>query len=527
MTFEEFSEKLKKLAVHYRNSNLLEDKELQAYSQYLDSGDKATKYTLNNNEVSDNPIRSYSVYESDSDFLNNKLINISNTQKVYIKTNNDLYLKSSDDGILSLESNDNLENTFKWTIKIDKIDNKNTNSVQIYDFKEKKIKVAQNKHIQCQKSFSSRFTQWKLKKYNKYFVLESFKYKNYHIDSSNISKLVYDIPESSKWIIIPINQSSIKKKPDVITGDDEKKLNILETNFKSSLEKINNYNLTLSYLEQIITKTNQLNIQIILDNAQETTLNNKLDNTTDLYTVVKTELEKLEDILKNNKAQIKKYVQSINSLKDKKKSESNKTLIQKSITMLEKILNDSKKKIPDLERKIEEKKEELSKYKPKEISSSYNNNLKQQEEQVKQKEQLLKILKTKKNMQIDSIKQEVENLKNQELDVLKNIKSDIEKMHKITDIQLKNKESEYNSSKIENEIELSKYDENIDNELDYKIDKIREDKDILNNNIEYLIKSDKYFNTKKNTLLIFISLLSLVGVCILISLFINIYISLN
>ena len=524
MTFEEFSEKLKQLAVHYRNSNLLEDKELQAYSQYLDSGDKEIKSTFNNNKVSDNPIKSYSVYENDSDFLNNKLINISNTQKVYIKTNNDLYLKSSDNGLLSLESNDNLDNTFKWTIKID---NKNTNSVQIYDLNDKKIKVDQNKHIQCQKSFSSRFTKWKLKKYNKYFALESFKYKNYHIDSSNISKLVYDIPESSKWIIIPINQSSIEKKPDIITSDDEKKLKILETNFKSSLEKINNYNLTLSYLEQIITNTNQLDIQIIPNNTLETTLNNKIDDTTDLYTIVNTELKKLENILKNNKEQIKKYIQGINILKNKIKSESNKILIQKSITLLEKSLNDSKKKIPDLEKKIQQKKEELSKYKPKEISNSYNNNLKQQEEQVKQKEQLLETLKTKKNMKIESIIQEVKNLKNKELNVLKNIKLEIETMHKTKDRQLKYKESEYNSSKLENQIELTKYDENIDNELDKKIDEIREDKDILNNNIEYLIESDKYFNTKKNTLLIFISLLSLVGVCILISLFINIYRSFN
>ena len=112
---------------------------------------------------------------------------------------------------------------------------------------------------------------------------------------------------------------------------------------------------------------------------------------------------------------------------------------------------------------------------------------------------------------------------------MKPIKTKLDILYNNKGINLRSKESEYESSRLKSEIEISKYSENIniDNHLDYKIDNIREKKEILNNNIEYLIENDKYLTTKKKMLLIFISLLCLVGVCVLISLFINIYRSFN
>ena len=115
MPFEELTTKLKKLAIYYRDTEkILEDEDVQKYSKELESGEKLQYYKdVETSESKHSKDITHSVYESDSEFLNNKLLNLSKIQIVYIKTINNLYLKSSDKGQLFLESNDNLDNTFK------------------------------------------------------------------------------------------------------------------------------------------------------------------------------------------------------------------------------------------------------------------------------------------------------------------------------------------------------------------------------------------------------------------------------
>lgn len=522
MTFEELTTKLKKLAINYRDNNILEDEDVQKYSEELESGEKIQYYkdveTLESKHSKD---ITHSVYESDSEFLNNKLLNLSKIQIVYIKTINNLYLKSSDKGQLSLESNDNLDNTFKWTIKTDSV---NSNSIEIYDYNNKKIKVDLNKKIKCIDGISSRFSRWKIKKHNKYFVLESFKFKNHHIDASNISNLEYEIQETSKWIITPI-QKAESKKTVTIDNSDEKELRILEDSFNISLGKINNYNLTVSYLEEMIFQLEKLNTKNYQNDDDDDNNSNELNNSYNEYETVQNKIQKEKTKLKNMENDKKDIIKNMNKIKEKEKSVNKKTLIQmnKVKKIYQKSLDEINfKKIPKIKRDIGDLEEQLNQMKKNtNMPTDYNNK--------NQKQSKLDNYKNEKISKINSIIQEIENSKSIEIEKLKPIKTKLDILYNNKGINLRNKESEYESSRLKSEIEISKYSENIniDNDLDEKIDNIREKKEILNNNIEYLIENDKYLNTKKNMLLIFISLLCLVGVCVLISLFINIYTSFN
>ena len=525
MTFEELTTKLKKLAIYYRdNEKILEDEDVQKYSKELESGEKLQYYKdVETSESKHSKDITHSVYESDSEFLNNKLLNLSKIQIVYIKTINNLYLKSSDKGQLSLESNDNLDNTFKWTIKTDGV---NSNSIEIYDYNNKKIKVDLNKKIKCVDGISSRFSRWKIKKHNKYFVLESFKFKNHHIDASNISNLEYEIQETSKWIITPIQKAESKKTVTIDTSD-EKELRILEDSFNMSLGKINNYNLTVSYLEEMIFQLEKLNTKNYQNDDDDDNNNNsnELNNSYNEYEIVQNKIQKENTKLKNIEKIKKDIIKKMNKMKEKEKSVNKKTLIQlnKVKKIYQKSLDEINfKKIPKIKRDIGDLEEQLNQMKKNiNIPTDYNNE--------NQKQSKLDNYKNEKISKINSIIQEIENSKKTEIEKLKPVKTKIDSLYNNKEINLINKESEYESSRLKSEIEISKYSENIkiDIDLDEKIDKNIENKEILNNNIEYLIENNKYLNTKKNMLLIFISLLCLVGVCVLISLFINIYTSFN
>ena len=511
MTFEELTTKLKKLAINYRDNNILEDEDVQKYSKELESGEKIQYYKdVEISESKHSKDITHSVYESDSEFLNNKLLNLSKIQIVYIKTINNLYLKSSEDGILSLESYDNLDKKIKWIIKMDGV---NSNSIEIYDYNNKKIKVDLNKKIKCVDGISSRFSRWKIKKHNKYFVLESFKFKNHHIDASNISNLEYEIQETSKWVITPIQRAESKKTVS-IDNPDEKELIKLEESFNMSLDKINNYNLTVSYLEEMILQLEQLNME---DYKQDDNNSNHSNNE---YDTIQNKIQKEEINLENIEKIKKDIIEIMNTMKEKEKSV---TKLTKSKKIYEKSLSKiNLTTIPKIKMKIEHLKEQLNQMKENiNIRTDYDNENPQQSK--------LDNYKNEKISKINLIIQEIKNSKKTEIEKLKPIKTKLAILYNNKRINLRNKESEYESSRLKSEIEISKYSENtnIDNDLDEKIDNIREKKEILNNNIEYLIENDKYLTTKKNMLLIFINLLCLVGTCVLISLFINIYTSIN
>ena len=195
MTTDEFSEKLKKLALFYRNNNVLDDKKLKSLDRYFEIGDESKFYTSTNNSDSEygNKI-SHSVYDSEKNFLNDKILDYNN-KSFYIKTTNDLYLKSSDNGELFIDKLENLDSSFEWKVNMNTKGYKsNSNSVEIRDYQNKKLKVDIDKKVKCIKQEeSSRFTKWKIINYDNFFLLETLKFKDFYLDASNISFLVSDI----------------------------------------------------------------------------------------------------------------------------------------------------------------------------------------------------------------------------------------------------------------------------------------------------------------------------------------------
>lgn len=569
MTVDDFNKKLQKLTESYRKIQMLDDNSVNGMSEYLKSGDKAQFYKSKESSNSDygNKI-SHSVYESNSNFLNKKILDLKEEQIVYIKTTNDIYLKSSDDGVLSLEKLENLDKTFEWKIKMNtKGYEGSSNSIEIFDFKDKKIKVDSNKKINSIKQEeSSRFTKWKIKKFDKYFLLESFKHKDYHIDASNISTLNYDIKETSKWNIVPIFELGVTKNMyDDITINDRKTIDTTKIEIDKIVKELKNTYLILQYLEVVKSKgtarydmyiqkyINNYNIYelrqknekaietLIQKKREEVSLNNskiselktklkeyKIDDEIDKY---KEAIQKLKDDVKKKKSELR----SMNWYTSKETTEKKINALLLSVETQNTKTNEIKTKIETLTNQKTSTNTEIQTLKKKinEINEDYNSKI----------FDLRNINIYKKN--IATIKERLNNsnFKNDFIDKIDNLiniyerskekyRNDLNKIYvKIDDLYtekdflMRQKKNDYDSSFLKNKRIVMNFEKNIDNDkqFDSEINKINENKIILKNNIEYLKETDKYLNRKKYMLFGFACLLFIVGIAVIISFFINIY----
>lgn len=251
-TYENIKNKIEKELEQLNESGIISTDEKISLSGNLVSYDKKQNYI----DVSEPPTsneRSHSLYGKENDYLNKKLIN-SESGKVYIKTENNLYLKNKEDGEVELINKENIENEddITWTIL-----GSNSNYVRfankhgIYLRAYNNLTVKTPVLINGKDDTETNSNLWKLIKKDNVYLLENSFYKNNLLD--NTLKISESETDSKRWILesIPLNLNIYY--PLITTNYIKDKEKIINTYIKYKNKIIDN-KILIIYLDKLKKK---------------------------------------------------------------------------------------------------------------------------------------------------------------------------------------------------------------------------------------------------------------------------------
>jgi hypothetical protein len=244
-------DKVDKIVSNYHSNGIITDEEKKNLSTLFITSDSNQSYYDVGNPQTSNEV-SYALYDRESNYLNEPLLS-KNTENVYIKTDNNLYLESKEDGQLNLTSFETLENKKNaiWSI----INSDNSNFVRITNYQDTFLKVTprgivENPQIDNDDNsldIEGIHNSWKLIKLDNEgkFFIESNKYKYKRIEASLPIKVTRGNTEAHKWIIEPIIIQDIS-----INDDEINKLTVEKIDLIDKYSLIVNKNVeTLIFLE--------------------------------------------------------------------------------------------------------------------------------------------------------------------------------------------------------------------------------------------------------------------------------------
>lgn len=370
-----------------------------------------------------------------------------------------------------------------------------------------------------------------------------------------------------------IDTSRIKNKVNnKITNDDQNIIKKKEEEFNKIIEELENTYLVLKYLNDVKSKGNEKYNEYTKKYINAYDINKFMRNKEkEIQLIQEKKKNQIDNIINNGLPD--KNIESLNKLLDKKHQnqvKKNKQKFEKNIETLQKNIDKQKTKfkflkekdnliatmIDDLLKVVEEQQINLPKIQEAQINlnqmekkrkkninilekeiSKINNDVDMQSSALRDTyiydENLKKIKNRLLNNNLQSnfnnkIDEKINIYKN-ELDEIKIIINilykEIEKYYVKNENIMKIKNNDYNSMFSKNKKILINFEKDIHNDhyFNSQISKINENREILKHNIEYLKENNSYINKKKNIIFIFGCLLFIVGIAVIISFFINIY----
>ena len=206
--------------------------------------------------------KSFSVYNSETSSLNKAILPVNPSKMYYIKTANNLFLESREDGSVGLVSLENIENvnSIKWKI----INKDNSDFIRIVNYKDSYLRTTLSGKVNVRLLNEGEFdveglhNSWriiKLDKENKY-IIESNKLKGKRLDASIPLKVSEGIAETTKWILEPIlSQTSNNEISNSEIEELKDSRNNIITEYDRLLKEKTHNDIFIKLLENISNKT--------------------------------------------------------------------------------------------------------------------------------------------------------------------------------------------------------------------------------------------------------------------------------
>lgn len=329
-------DKVDNIVSKYHSTGLISDNENKHLSTlFIDSDTSDSYYDVGKPQTSNEV--SYALYGRESNYLNEPMLPTNSiNNNVHIKTANNLYLESNEDGQLNLNNLESIESKSNiiWTI----INSDNSNFIRIKNYKDTYLKVTPRGIVENPEEntydIEGIHNSWKLIKLdneNKYFI-ESNKYKNKRIEASLPVKISRGNTDAHKWIIEPIKQISsdnkkmnklIKKKTNLITNYEEKiNKNIEDAIFLDTLNNLKKFskenNNKNNYNDSYNDIINDVKDKIIDDEIQNLKELNKIKtNITIFIKQLDQEINEKKILIDNEGSKINEQNIILNKNKDK------------------------------------------------------------------------------------------------------------------------------------------------------------------------------------------------------------------
>lgn len=368
-TYEKIKNTIEKELEQLTNSGILSNNEKVSLSKNLISYDQKQNYF----DVSEPPTsneKSHSLYGREHNYLNKKMLD-SESNRVYIKTENNLYLKNKEDGEVELINKENIENDedIIWTIVGD-----NTNFVRFSNKNNAYLRVYPNLRIKTpllltgEDDTETNSNLWKLQKKDNVYILENSFFKNHKLD--NTLKVSEGDSDNKRWILEEVPIKLNINYPIIKDEYEKQKSEIIDTYIQLKYQKQENM-ILLDYLLllkdkilDIYNKYENNNLEINNNNNLDTNNNNNLDTNNNSILNVYKDPNLIKEFIKD-------YENKINVLEFSIQN-SNETINNKLEQLEEKkdiFINDLKIKLNTLKTKT---------YKNKHNNYALINNIKQQ-----------------------------------------------------------------------------------------------------------------------------------------------------
>ena len=468
-------EKINNFTTNLFNTGLLSLNKKESIMNSVETYNEPTYEYMNPKFMENNEKeKSYSIYK---DTFQRK--DIPNVQIIYIKSFNNLFLKSDGD-ILSLEKNEDAikEEQFEFTI----IKEDNSNFIEIHNNDSKYLTIDNNNLIFQTKQNTNK-EKWILTPYNNQYLIENVHKKNYYINASSLISIEEGINDSSKWIFVLKSEfvSNYKEDNAYVNkqhnyfGEHKKKYYTLLNEYKTNLIKINLLeNITIKLDKEYIEHNNLYKDRLSLINSK----------------VHISKYDKLKDKIVTSEVEIATLQEKI----DKYKQQTNLS------SEIKNLISTAKKKILTLKNEKENNQNQIKELETNKIVIGPTDEILYKNENEKLKQQKIK------KMQKETLK-----LTKRNTELIKELKEIQEEIITfIETLELKYKTQSFNTDVIlsKNEVLLNNFNNtNIKNEVANNKNKKINDKQLkLKYNQEYL-DNERRFVKLKSIFLLFITII--------------------
>jgi hypothetical protein len=291
-SYEQIKNKIQQELNHLEETGVISKDENVTLSSNLITIEKEQKYIDISEPITTNE-KSHSLYGREDNYLNKKMID-TESGNVFIKTENNLYLKSNHDGEVELINKENIEteSDITWSIiglnsNFVRFANKNGAYLRAYS----NLTVKTPLLLTGEDDIENNTNLWKLIKKNNVYLLENSFYKNNFLD--NTLKISETETNSKRWILESIPLVVNITYDSVIDNYEIEKKEIIDKYILLKNQRIEN-NIILEYLK--ILKQKAINIS---NNNNTNNTNNTNNNSTNFEKERTNYIETIE-LLKSN-----------------------------------------------------------------------------------------------------------------------------------------------------------------------------------------------------------------------------------